>query len=117
MSPIMRSRRFKRPLARKFGRAAMNSNPSVWISTPHSLHQGNRIRQSLRDVAQVLWLKASKIRAAHAQLLAEAAGMPKLISPDVARLTASQVGTHRGGYFSFQPLWDWVVAKEPDLPD
>ena len=32
-------------------------------------------------------------------------------------LTASQVGTHRGGYFSFQPLWDWIVAKEPDLLD
>jgi hypothetical protein len=55
--------------------------------------------------------------AAHAQLLAEAAGTPKLISPEIARLTASQVGTHRGGYFSFQPLWDWIVAKEPDLLD
>jgi hypothetical protein len=30
---------------------------------------------------------------------------------------SSQVGTHRGGYFSFQPLWDWIVAAEPDLHD
>lgn len=55
--------------------------------------------------------------AAHAQLLAEAAGAPKRIAPDIARLTASQVGTHTGGYFSFQPLWEWIVAAEPDLLD
>jgi hypothetical protein len=55
--------------------------------------------------------------AAHTQLLAEAAGKPNLIREDVARLTASQIGTHKGGYFSFQPLWDWIVAAEPDLLD
>jgi len=39
----------------------------------------------------------------------------KLIPHDIAKLTASQVGTHKGGYFSFQPLWDWITAAEPDL--
>ena len=34
---------------------------------------------------------------------------------EIAKLTASQVGTHKGGYFSFQPLWDWITAEEPDL--
>ena len=68
-------------------------------------------------VEAAAWWFISMDNAAHAQLLAEAAGTPKLISPDIARLTASQVGTHRGGYFSFQPLWDWIVAKEPDLLD
>ncbi|GGC53057.1 class II aldolase/adducin family protein [Chelatococcus reniformis] len=63
------------------------------------------------------WWFISMENTAHAQLLAEAAGKPKLIAPDVARLTASQVGTHKGGYFSFQPLWDWIVAAEPDLLD
>jgi len=24
-------------------------------------------------------------------------------------------GTHKGGDFSFQPLWDWITAQEPDL--
>ena len=33
----------------------------------------------------------------------------------VAKLTASQVGPHKGGYFSFQPLWDWITEAEPDL--
>jgi hypothetical protein len=53
--------------------------------------------------------------AARAQLLAEAAGTPKPMPHDLAKLTASQVGTHKGGYFSFQPLWDWISEAEPDL--
>ena len=66
-------------------------------------------------VEAAAWWFITMDNAAHAQLLAEAAGAPKPIPPDVARLTASQVGTHKGGYFSFQPLWDWIVAAEPDL--
>jgi ribulose-5-phosphate 4-epimerase/fuculose-1-phosphate aldolase len=68
-------------------------------------------------VEAAAWWFITMDNAAHAQLLAEAAGTPKVIAPDVARLTASQVGTRRGGYFSFQPLWDWIVAAEPDLLD
>ena len=52
--------------------------------------------------------------AARTQLLAEAAGTPKPIPHEVAKLTASQVG-HKGGYFSFQLLWDWITEAEPDL--
>ena len=61
------------------------------------------------------WWFITMDNAARAQLLAEAAGTPKIIAPDIARLTASQTGSHRGGYFSFQPLWDWITAAEPDL--
>jgi len=53
--------------------------------------------------------------AARTQLLAEAAGTPKPIPHEVAKLTASQVGPHKGGYFSIQPLWDWITEAEPDL--
>jgi hypothetical protein len=28
---------------------------------------------------------------------------------------ANQVGTRKGGYISFQPLWDWITEAEPDL--
>lgn len=63
------------------------------------------------------WWYIAMDNAARTQLLAEAAGTPKPIAPDVARLTAGQVGSHRGGYFSFQPLWDLIVAAEPDLLD
>jgi ribulose-5-phosphate 4-epimerase/fuculose-1-phosphate aldolase len=55
--------------------------------------------------------------AARTQLLAEAAGKPVAIPHEVAKLTQSQVGTANDGYLSFQPLWDWIVAEEPDLLD
>ena len=53
--------------------------------------------------------------AARTQLLAEAAGAPKPIPHEVAKLTASQVGPHKGGYFSFQLMWDWITEAEPEL--
>jgi hypothetical protein len=49
--------------------------------------------------------------------MAEAAGTTHVISPGAAALTASQVGSHRFGWFSFQPLYDWIAAEEPDLFD
>lgn len=61
------------------------------------------------------WWFISMDNAARTQLLAEAAGTTKPIPHEIAKLTASQVGTHKGGYFSFQPLWDWITAAEPDL--
>jgi hypothetical protein len=48
-------------------------------------------------------------------LLARAAGEPVLISDDVARQTYGQVGTHLAGWFSGQPLFDWILEAEPDL--
>jgi ribulose-5-phosphate 4-epimerase/fuculose-1-phosphate aldolase len=56
-------------------------------------------------------------RTCQAQLLAEAAGTPVLIDPEMAALTATQVGGHGAGRLGFQPLWDKIVAEEPDLLD
>jgi ribulose-5-phosphate 4-epimerase/fuculose-1-phosphate aldolase len=56
-------------------------------------------------------------RTCQAQLLAEAAGQPKIISHETARLTHSQVGEPKAGWFSFQPLYDRIVREEPDLFD
>ncbi|BAT51184.1 hypothetical protein NOS3756_01060 [Nostoc sp. NIES-3756] len=56
-------------------------------------------------------------RTCQAQLLAEAAGNPKSISHETARLTHSQVGAPKAGWFSFQPLYDRIVREEPDLFD
>ena len=61
------------------------------------------------------WWYIAMDNAARTQLLAEAAGPTKPIPHEIAKLTASQVGTHKGGYFSFQPLWDWIAVQEPDL--
>jgi ribulose-5-phosphate 4-epimerase/fuculose-1-phosphate aldolase len=56
-------------------------------------------------------------RSCHAQLLAEAAGTPVLIDPEMAALTATQVGGHLAGWFGFQPLYGMITAEEPDLLD
>lgn len=42
---------------------------------------------------------------------------PVLIDPEMAKHTSQQVGSPSAGWFSFQPLWDWIVAEEPDLLD
>jgi ribulose-5-phosphate 4-epimerase/fuculose-1-phosphate aldolase len=69
-----------------------------------------------RTVDEAAWWYISMESCCRSQLLAEAAvGGPRLIDEVNAKLTASQVGSHRFGWFSFQPLYDWIVAEEPDL--
>lgn len=68
-----------------------------------------------QTVEAAVWRYIAMDNAAHAQLLAEAAGIPKPIPHEVASLTASQVGTEFGSWFSFQPLWDRLLANEPDF--
>src|SRR5438045_3403695 len=54
-------------------------------------------------------------RACHSQLLAEAAGTPVLIADDDAAHTFGQVGSHTIGWFNFQPLYEMIVRRHPDL--
>ncbi|MGZ8734613.1 MAG: class II aldolase/adducin family protein [Acidimicrobiia bacterium] len=56
-------------------------------------------------------------RSCQAQLLASAAGEPVHIDPEMAALTAGQVGSHAAGAFGFTPMWDWITQAEPDLLD
>jgi ribulose-5-phosphate 4-epimerase/fuculose-1-phosphate aldolase len=71
-----------------------------------------------RSVDEAAWWYISMESCCRSQLLAEAArGGPVVIDPVNARRTASQVGSSRFGWFSFQPLYDWIVAEEPDLLD
>ncbi|HXX89318.1 MAG TPA: class II aldolase/adducin family protein [Acidimicrobiales bacterium] len=69
------------------------------------------------SVDEAAWWFITMERTCQAQLLAESAGTPVLIDPDQAEKTAGQVGNHVAGWFSFQPLYDWVVAQQPDLLD
>jgi ribulose-5-phosphate 4-epimerase/fuculose-1-phosphate aldolase len=64
---------------------------------------------------EAAWWFITMERSCQAQLMAEAAGDPVLIDPDNAALTAGQVGTHEGGWFSFQPMYERIVREEPDL--
>jgi hypothetical protein len=56
-------------------------------------------------------------RSCQAQLLASAAGTPILIEPEMAAMTAGQVGSHLAGKYSFGPLWARITREQPDLFD
>jgi ribulose-5-phosphate 4-epimerase/fuculose-1-phosphate aldolase len=65
-------------------------------------------------VEEAAYLFISAERSAQAQLLAEAAGTPKLVRHEVA----APLGTWRSyGWYGFKPYWDQVLAEQPDLLD
>ena len=66
------------------------------------------------SVEEAAWLFITADATAHAQLLAEAAGRPTMIRPEVAE----PLGRSRAfGGFSFRPYYDEIVAEQPDLLD
>jgi ribulose-5-phosphate 4-epimerase/fuculose-1-phosphate aldolase len=67
------------------------------------------------SVDEAVWWFITMERSCQAQLLAEAAGTPVLIDAEMAEHTASQVGSHISGYFSFQPLYAKITREQPDL--
>jgi ribulose-5-phosphate 4-epimerase/fuculose-1-phosphate aldolase len=96
------------------------------------LEEGKRIAHALGDAKAVIlrnhglltvgssvdaavWWFVAMDRSCQAQLLAQAAGPLVLIDPEQARKTHGQVGSEVAGWFSFQPLYDRIVAAEPDL--
>src|SRR5882672_10002334 len=61
------------------------------------------------SVDEAAWWFITMERTCQAQLLAEAANRePVLIDPDQAAKTHRQVGAPQAGWFSFQPLYDWI---------
>ena len=69
------------------------------------------------SVDEAAWWFITMERSCQAQLLAEAAGNPVLIEPEIASLTYSQIGSAPIGWLSFQPLYDMIANQEPDLLD
>ncbi|MBD2357168.1 class II aldolase/adducin family protein [Tolypothrix sp. FACHB-123] len=70
-----------------------------------------------RSVDEASWWFINLERSSQAQLLAEAAGKPKIIGHETARLTQTQVGTPFNGWCCFQPLYQRMVREQPDLLD
>lgn len=68
-------------------------------------------------VDEAAWWYITMERSCQAQLLAEAAGQPKLIPAETAALTRQQVGQPLAGWFSFKPLFEVISAEQPDLFD
>jgi ribulose-5-phosphate 4-epimerase/fuculose-1-phosphate aldolase len=67
-----------------------------------------------QTVDEAAWWFITLERSCQVQLMAEAAGNPIPIDEEYAALTQTQVGTSMGGWFSFQPLYDKIVADQPD---
>lgn len=95
------------------------------------LEEGKRIAHALDDnkaailrnhglltvgetVDSAVWWFITMERTCQAQLLADAAGQTVKIDPEQAALAYTQVGTEPAGWFSFQPLYDWITRQEPD---
>jgi ribulose-5-phosphate 4-epimerase/fuculose-1-phosphate aldolase len=67
-------------------------------------------------VDEAVWWFITMERSCQAQLLAMSTGVDyRVIDEETAALTATQVGNHMAGWLSFQPLYDWIVAQQPDL--
>tara|TARA_R110002110_G_scaffold47708_6_gene143062 strand:+ start:1777 stop:2547 length:771 start_codon:yes stop_codon:yes gene_type:complete len=66
-------------------------------------------------VDEAAWWYITMERSCQAQLMAEAAGKPIIISDEVALGTRKNVGGPAAGVFSFKPLYDVITAEQPDL--
>ncbi|MBO0893451.1 MAG: class II aldolase/adducin family protein [Acidimicrobiales bacterium] len=70
-----------------------------------------------QTVDEAAWWFVKMERSCQAQLVASAAGTPTVIDHEFAELTRRQSGNARAGWYSFQPLFDWVAKEDPDLFD
>jgi ribulose-5-phosphate 4-epimerase/fuculose-1-phosphate aldolase len=80
-----------------------------------AIQSGHGIFTTGQSVDEAAWWFVLMNRCCEAQLLAEAAGRPKLWPAEQARGLANALGTPAFGWMSFQTLWDEIIASEPDL--
>ena len=67
------------------------------------------------DIA--LWFYMSMERCCQAQLMAEAAGNPVIISHETAVKTREFIANDIAAWASYQPAYDMIIKREPDLLD
>ncbi len=88
---------------------ALGDNKAVILSNHGLLTVGQT------SVDEAAWWFITMERTCQAQLLAEAAGSPVRIDARQAAETAPMVGRPMAGWRAFQPLFEWIVAVQPDL--
>ena len=66
-------------------------------------------------VAETIWWFITMERSCQVQLVAMAAGTPKLIPHYVALATRELIGTPAAGWFQAQPLFDQILGSDRDL--
>ncbi len=69
------------------------------------------------SVSSAAWWFVTMERSCQAQLVAMAAGTPQKIDHETAKLTHTQVGSDTTGWFQFRPMWEQIVATQPDVFD
>jgi len=67
------------------------------------------------SVQEAAWWFVTMERSCQVQLLAEAAGTPVPIHPEVARATAATMGAPAMGRLNFRPMYADIVRAHPDL--
>lgn len=70
-----------------------------------------------RSVDAAIYFFLAMERCCQAQLLAEAAGTPKLIDHATATQTRNYIASDHSAWYSFQPLYDFIVQQQPDFLD
>lgn len=69
------------------------------------------------SVDEAAWWFITMERSCQAQLIAEAAGKPRLITKEAAEQVLQITGNPLAGWFQFQPLYQRIVREQPDLLD
>lgn len=69
------------------------------------------------SVDEAAWWFINMERSSQAQLVAEAAGTPIHIDHETPTRTQREIGSAASGWFSFQPLYERILAEEPELCD
>lgn len=86
-------------------KAAIHQNHGLLTASRHSIE------------AAAFWFIALE-RCCQQQLLVEASGIkPRLVSAERSRYSREHVGSEYIGWLHFQPIWDQLVATQPDMFD
>jgi ribulose-5-phosphate 4-epimerase/fuculose-1-phosphate aldolase len=88
--------------------AALGSTKAVILRNHGLLTVGH-------SVDEAAWWFIRMERCCQIQLLAEAAGTPVRIDDDAASQVYAQQGAPIAGWFTFQPLYEAIVADQPEL--
>jgi ribulose-5-phosphate 4-epimerase/fuculose-1-phosphate aldolase len=86
-------------------KAAIHQNHGLLTASRHSIE------------ASAFWFMALE-RCCRQQLLVDASGhTPTLVSPERSRYSREHVGSEYIGWLHFQPIYDHLVATQPDMLD
>ena len=82
-----------------------------------AIHQNHGLFTVGETVDEAAFWFISMERSCQAQLMAMAAGEPKVIRHEYAAYTREKTGFPLAGWISFQPMWDEISTSEPELFD